>query len=255
MAETVVITRPAQQGQALLHGLAAAGRTAVSFPLLEILPLPDESRLLEALGSLQDYALVAFVSPNAIACSLRHLPRWPAGVDIAVVGEGSRKALIEHGIDPGTTRIFSPRDRERSDSETLLQVLDLPALAGRRVLVLRGETGRELLADSLRRAGAQVDQVAAYRRQSPALETHRLQHLHALLNQDCTWVITSSEALRNLVHMARQTGDAQDLDRLLAQQLLVPHIRIDETARELGFARILRCASGDEALFATLQLR
>jgi uroporphyrinogen-III synthase len=87
------------------------------------------------------------------------------------------------------------------------------------------------------------------------MDEGRRQQLHALLGEPRIWVITSSEALRNLVDMAALTGDAQDRARLLAQELLLPHIRIEETARELGFARILRCASGDEALFAKLQLR
>jgi uroporphyrinogen-III synthase len=255
MPETVVITRPAQQAQALLQRLAAAGRPATAFPLLEILPLPDESELRSVLAQLPRYALVAFVSPNAIDASLRHIKQWPAGVDIAVVGEGSRKALAAHGITDGQVRIFSPRDRERTDSQTLLEVLDLPALAGRRVLLLRGERGRELLADSLRQAGALVEPVAAYRRRAPDFDAGRRQQLHSLLGGDCTWVITSSEALRNLLAMAAQTGDAADPARLLSQELLVPHIRIEDTARELGFARILRCASGDEELFAKLQLR
>lgn len=255
MPDPVIITRPLQQGQALVQRLLQAGHQAILFPLLEISALPDESALQAALARLQDYALVAFVSPNAIDASLRHVRQWPDDVDIAVVGEGSRQALLAHGLDDKKVRIFSPKNRERTDSQTLLEVLDLPALAGRRVLILRGESGRELLADSLRQAGALVEPVPAYRRQAPTMDAARRQQLHGLLSQDATWVVTSSEALRNLVAMAADSGFAQDRSRLLEQKLLVPHIRIEETARELGFARILRCASGDDALIATLELR
>jgi uroporphyrinogen-III synthase len=255
MPDPVIITRPLQQGQALVQRLVQAGHQATLFPLLEILPLEDESALRAALSRLHEYALVAFVSPNAIAASLRHVKQWPDGVDIAVVGEGSRQALLAHGIIERGMRIFSPKNRERTDSQTLLEVLDLPALAGRRVLILRGESGRELLADALREAGAQVEPVAAYRRQSPQMDDAVRQQLHALLSEDATWVVTSSEALRNLAAMSSATGHAGDGARLLTQKLLVPHIRIEETARELGFARILRCASGDDALIAKLELR
>ena len=255
-ARTVVITRPRSQALALQRKVAALGRAAILFPLLEIHPLADNVALDAALGRLEQNALVAFVSPNAIDAAFARRRPWPATVPLAVMGEGSRQALAAHGITSSSTAIFSPADTGRTDSETLLAALDLPALAGRPVLVLRGESGRELLADALRTAGALVTQVAAYRRSAPVLDAERCQQLQALLANDCDWIITSSEALQVLLAMVRTLpGAANELlvVRLQHQRLIVPHARIAETAQVLGFCNVLRTASGDEGLLAALQ--
>lgn len=202
MPDPVVITRPLAQAHELAERVSALGHEAVLFPLLEISALPDDSGLRAVLAKLSSYAMVVFVSPNAIDAAFRVIEAWPSGVAIAVVGEGSRRALERHGVTDANARIFRPNDPFRSDSETLLEVLDLSLVRGKTVLVVRGETGRELLSDALRAAGAKVEQVAAYRRSAPVLDEARRERLQALLASDSTWMVTSSEALRYLVDMA-----------------------------------------------------
>jgi uroporphyrinogen-III synthase len=255
MPDQVVITRPRQQAEPLARAVAALGRTPVLLPLLEISPLQDDGELRTVLAGLASYALVAFVSPNAIEAAFAHIARWPEGVDIAVVGEGSRAALAKHGVVEGSVRIHCPQDPAHSDSEHLLRVLDLAQLAGRRVLVVRGEGGRELMPDALRGAGAAVETVAAYRRAVPALSPELAARLRGLLAEPNDWIITSSEALRGLVFLVDQLGELhQQLQQQLRQQrLIVPHARILETARELGFTRLTLSGSGDERLLAALQ--
>ena len=143
----IVITRPQSQAESLALRLIALGRAVCVFPLLDIQPLSDPSQLKVCLNSLSDYAMVAFVSPNAVDAAFVFLSKWPQGVAAAVVGEGSRQALAKHGVTDQTATVLSPIDTQRTDSETLLEVLDLPALAGKKVLIIRAETGRELLAD------------------------------------------------------------------------------------------------------------
>jgi uroporphyrinogen-III synthase len=255
MPETVVITRPQAQAEGLAQRLAEAGMDAVVFPLLEIHPLPDQSALCAALADLSSYALIAFVSPNAIDAACRLRASWPREVTLAVMGEGSRAALARHGISDANASIVSPRDPKRSDSETLVQALDLAALRGRRALIVRGASGREWLADALRGAGIDVEQVAAYERSAPAPDAARRAQLARLLEADAIWVITSSEALRNLLELARQLGGANSVAELQQKRLLVPHARIAETARDLRFNKVRLVASGDEALLAALQSR
>lgn len=251
----VVITRPLAQAAPLADRITAIGREAVVFPLLEIQPLPDPGPLVAALRDVGRYAMVAFVSPNAIDAAFAHVERWPAGVALAVVGEGSKAALARHGLTPANATIFSPADSRRTDSQTLLQVLDLAALRGKTVLILRGETGRELLADALRDAGVLVDQVAAYRRLPPRLDADGRERLRALLRGGADWVITSSEALRILMQMVRETEGETAVVKMQQQRLVVPHVRIAETARELGFTDIIETGSGDEPLVAALQFQ
>ena len=251
----VAITRPFAQAEPLVARLRASGVDARNFPLLDIQPLNDTRQLQAVLARLSDYEMVAFVSPNAIDAAFGHIGQWPAGLTAAVVGEGSRQALARHGLTPDRAPIVSPSNLQRTDSETLLEVIDLPAIAGKKVLIIRAETGRELLADRLRDAGIEVDQVAAYRRCPPVMDDARRSQLVNLLTGQSDWVITSSEALRYLKEMTLEVAGADAWLRLQMSTLIVPHERIAHTAEELGFQRLIRTGSGDEALFAAIQSR
>lgn len=252
-ANCVVITRPLKQAEPLARAVAALGRVPIVLPLLDISPVADQDALKLALADLASYALVAFVSPNAVDAAMAHVPAWPAGLAIAVVGDGSRAALARHGITDATTTIHCPRDPARSDSEHLLQALDVDALRGRRVLVVRGESGRELLPDALRAAGVAVDTVAAYRRAVPLLTPSLAASLVALLAGRHDWLVTSSEALRGLVDLVAGLDGDESVAKLQRQHLIVPHARIAETARALGFSDLTLVGSGDERLLAALQ--
>nr|WP_315257821.1 uroporphyrinogen-III synthase [uncultured Duganella sp.] len=258
MSGAVVITRPLAQAQPLADRVAALGRAVEILPLLEIAPLADQRPLQAMLARLERYALVAFVSPNAIDAAFAHIQHWPAGVTAAVVGEGSRAALAARGVP----HIVSPADSANSDSEHLLQTLDLAALNGKPVLIIRGESGRELMADGLRAAGALVDVVPAYRRSVPALTPALAARLRQLLMRQNDWIITSSEALRGLCGLLAkvdlQQADAMQHNSVVAMQqqhLIVPHARIAETANKLGFSKLTLTGSGDERLLAALQSR
>jgi uroporphyrinogen-III synthase len=176
-------------------------------------------------------------------------------VTLAVLGEGSRAALARYGIDDANARIVSPADPARSDSENLLQTLDLAALAGKDVLIVRGESGRELMADGLRAAGAKVTTVAAYRRSVPPMTAELRACLQGLLAQQNDWIITSSEALRGLLALVGELGDPEYVAKMQQQRVIVPHARIAETAASLGLTRLTLCGSGDERLLAALQSR
>ena len=255
MPDPVVITRPRAQAAVLAQQVAALGREVELLPLLEIFPLPDQSALMATLGQLARYAMVAFVSPNAIDAAFAHIGPWPRHVTLAVLGEGSRAALARHGLDDSNATIVSPLDAARSDSENLLQSLDLAALAGQHVLIVRGESGRELMADGLRAAGAIVTTVAAYRRSVPQLSTELRATLLRLLERPNDWIITSSEALRGLVGLVGELGLPEIVSKMQQQHLIIPHARIAETAAALGLSSITLCGSGDERLLAALQSR
>lgn len=254
-SRTVVITRPRAQAEDLARMLSARGRPIVVFPLLEIGQLPDQRELKTVLADLSSFALVAFVSPNAIDAAFAHLSGWPAEVAIAVVGEGSRKALTKHGVDESKTVIFMPRNPERADSESLLEALDIESLRGRKVLIVRGDGGRELLADALHAAGCLVTQVTAYRRSMPVLDPAARQRLLELIGRENDWIVTSSEALRNLVKMAADSAGEAGVAKLQRQQLCVSHNRVAEIAHQLGFINITHIGTGDERILAALQSR
>jgi len=258
MPDKVVITRPRAQAEGLAQAVAALGRTPVLLPLLDIAPLADPSALQAALAGLDSFALVAFVSPNAIDAALAHLPErlaaWPRQVALAVLGEGSRAALARHGLTEANATIVGPQDPIRSDSENLLASLDLAALRGKRVLIVRGESGRELMAEGFRAAGAEVSVVPAYRRSVPRLTPELAATLRGLLLEPNDWLLTSSEALRGLFDLLRQ-ADRSLVAKMQQQHVIVPHARIAETAKALGLAHVTLTGSGDERLLAALQSR
>ena len=255
----VIITRPRAQADALAQQVAALGREVEVLPLLEIFPLADQATLRATLGELARYAMVAFVSPNAIDAAFAHITDWPRHVTLAVLGEGSRAALARHGLSDANATIVSPLDAQRSDSENLLQSINLAALNGQQVLIVRGESGRELMADGLRAAGAIVTTVAAYRRSVPQLSAELRARLLHLLERPNDWIITSSEALRGLLALfaalAPELDPSEVVSKMQQQHWIIPHARIAETAAALGLTGITLCGSGDERLLAALQSR
>ncbi|MGW8391593.1 uroporphyrinogen-III synthase [Pseudoduganella sp. HUAS MS19] len=253
MSRPVVITRPIGQAEPLAGRIRALGRQVEVLPLLEISPLRDQEPLRSALAGLAGYQLVAFVSPNAIEAAFAHIPAWPEGLQAAVVGEASRLALVAKGVP--ASQIASPADPAHSDTEHLLQALELPALRGARVMIVRGDAGRELMAEAFRAAGAEVTVLPAYRRAVPQLTPALAARLLTLLATPADWVITSSEALRGLVGLLKELNKLTIVASLQQHHLIVPHSRIAETARGLGFPNVTLTGSGDERVLAALQSR
>ncbi|SDC70628.1 fused uroporphyrinogen-III synthase HemD/membrane protein HemX [Paraburkholderia lycopersici] len=261
---TVVITRPAGQSETLAAQLAQHGMRTLDFPLIAIAPVSDEAPLRAALGALERYALVVFVSPNAVdrafACYASVSAIWPPALPVAVVGPASVAALERHGVAEPDHRVVSPAgtgDEARFDSESLYAALETAfganAFAGKRVLIVRGDGGREWLAERLREAGAEVETVAAYRRIVPEPPIAAWTRVHALLEgAPHAWLVTSSEGVRNLDELARDHLTAGEIVELHHAPVVAPHPRIAETARSMGFDRITVSGAGDERIVETL---
>lgn len=262
-----MLTRPAGQSAALMKGLAARGISVVDFPLLTIKALDDDAPLRAALGCLERYALVIFVSPNAIrqafACDAAVALKWPRALPVAVPGPSSVAALAQHGLAAPAWRVISPNDTPsngdlaRFDSEALYDAIEKTlgahALKHRRVLIVRGNGGRAWLAQRLRAAGAEVETVAAYQRVMPQPSPDAWARVRALLNGEAhAWVLTSSEGVRNLDGLAREHLNLDENAALRCATLVAPHRRIAETARDLGFRQVAVCGAGDEHIKATL---
>lgn len=240
----IVVTRPAQQCEALAALIRAAGGRPIVFPVLEILDVADRGPLNALIDRLDEFDLAIFVSPSAVSKAMKLIRarrELPPGLQVAAIGSGSVTALGRFGV----TAVVAPSGR--SDSEALLELPQLKAVTGKRVVIFRGEGGRELLGDTLTARGAQLAYAECYRRGKPALDPTPLLDAWARNTLDAI-VITSSEGLRNLLEMVGESGDA----RLKKTPVFVPHPRIGETARLLGFAAVVETESGDEALVAGL---
>ncbi|HEF5155632.1 bifunctional uroporphyrinogen-III synthetase/uroporphyrin-III C-methyltransferase [Burkholderia multivorans] len=259
-AFTAVLTRPDGQSAGLAAQLADAGCDVLEFPLIDIAPVDDPAPLAAAFAALADYALVIFVSPNAIDRALAQYGAiWPNALPVGVVGPGSVAALERHGIAPPAYRVIAPQpgsdgSAPHYDSEGLFASIEAAfggaaALAGKRVLIVRGDGGREWLADRLREAGADVTLVAAYRRVVPEPRIGTWERVHALLGgEPHAWLVTSSEGVRNLHELARAHLNDTEIEALKHAPLVTPHPRIEQTARALGFDRITLTGAGDERI-------
>ncbi len=240
----ILITRPAHQAGPLAALIHAAGGRPVIFPTLEILDPADPQPLLDAIDRLDTYDLAIFISPNAVTRVMERMAGrrgWPAGLRVAAIGKGGVRELERHGVH----EVIAP---QRSfDSERLLEMPQLQAVSGQRVLILRGDGGRELLGDTLAARGALVDYIACYRRARPQTDPAPL--LQAWAHDGVHAVVaTSSEGLRNLFVMLDKPGGSL----LQHTPLLVPHPRIATVARELGCRDVIGTAPGDDGLIAGL---
>ncbi|MCL7750977.1 uroporphyrinogen-III synthase [Guyparkeria hydrothermalis] len=233
----VVLTRPAGSNAGLQQALletrpAGCPQPIVTIhPLLAIRPLPRGGDLPDALATMTSADLVVFVSPRAVeaARAVRPLTDWPAR-EFAAVGAATGRALA----DAGRPATFLPDSSE--DSEGLLDCLREAPMSGRRVWIVRGETGRELLADTLAARGAESRFVAVYRRE--CLEPPAA----APAGPASLWIITAPQALDCLARLAAGTHGSES--GLLDSSLLVINERARERARALGFRGPVALAGG-----------
>jgi uroporphyrinogen-III synthase len=243
----LLLTRPEQESAALATVLAEAGIYSSSLPLLGIEPLPITPAQRSIIFDLDLYRVVIVVSKPAARLGLELIDElWPQPPiqQWFSVGAATAQILEDYGLDV-TYPVCG------NDSEALLDLPQLQqalALPGARVLILRGEGGRELLAERLRALGASVDYLPLYRRHLPhyavselprRIEVERLNGL----------VVSSGQGFEHLRELA---GDAwQDLARL---PLFVPSPRVAELAYVAGAQTVVDCRGADAAaLLAALR--
>lgn len=243
----VLVTRPAGQADGLCYLAEAAGYEAVKLPAIEIRGPEDPAALQALIGTLHTYDLAVFISVNAVVRGLDYILArrdWPAHVKIATIGASSAAALRKYGLAPDLV------PAHRFNSEALLALEELQDMHGRRVVILRGNGGREHLHDILRARGALVDYVAVYRRACPEVDSQLMQSLLQHGGLDVV-TVTSNETLENLFAMAGAEG--QPL--LLTLPLVVSSERQALLAQALGFEHAAMVAenAGDAALIEALK--
>ncbi len=237
----VLVTRPAGQAEGLCQLIEQAGGRAIRFPTIAIEPTAD----VHAAALLTDaWDLLYFVSPNAVeqALALVSDGRWSRAAWVAAVGRGTARVLTAAGRAPDLV------PSERYESEALLAMPELADMRGRRVLIVRGEGGRALFAETMAERGAEVRFAEVYRRVRPAVDPAPL--LARWSDEVDLVMATSDEVLLNLVEMLGPAGR----DRLLATPLVVIAERTEQTARGVGF-RIVKVAerADDAAILQSLR--
>jgi uroporphyrinogen-III synthase len=225
----ILVTRPGERAGNLARLIEASGGRAHLFPAIGIEDLPAPP----ALRQLDRFDLAVFVSPTAVAKILAHLDAWPRALPAAAVGGGTRRELERRGVKG----VISPQSG--ADSEALLALTEMQQVAGKRVVIFRGEGGRELLGDTLRSRGARVEYAAGYRRTRPKAER--------LWKEDEIDAITvsSSQGLANLFEVL-------DAAFLKSRPLFVPHPRVEGNARERSVREVVVAGPSDEQVLEAL---
>lgn len=246
MTPTLIVTRPRPQCADWLARLAALGVEARALPLIEILPARDVAPVRAAWAGMVAVDLAVFVSPNAVEqfFSQADGAAWPAQALAACVGPGSAQALAAHGV-PVANIVQPAADAASLDSEHLWQQLQPRRhWAGARVLLLRGDGGREWLAERLTEAGASVEAVTVYHRAPPRFSAAEQALLDAAMAQPqhFVWLFSSAEAV----------GHMQGTP-LANQRAIATHPRIAEAARAAGFTPVVLARPAPEAVTQALK--
>ncbi len=224
----VLVTRPAAQAERLAALIEQAGGEAIRFPALEIAPPRDGAALEHVLADITRFDLAIFISPNAVAhglVSLKPHGGLPPKLTVAAIGRGTADALMQAGI----VKAIVPADG--SDTEALLALPQMNDIAGKRVVVFRGEGGRELLGDTLRARGAEVTYAECYRRVRPDVDAGPVNARFHAGGIDIV-TVTSVETLRNLHDLL----DAAARQRLLCTPIVVVGPRQADAWHALGGA-------------------
>ncbi|WP_255556639.1 fused uroporphyrinogen-III synthase HemD/membrane protein HemX [Methylococcus sp. Mc7] len=241
----VLVTRPKDQAEPLCKLVEAAGGSAVRFPLLDIEPSARAAEAAALLRQVSDWDWWIFVSANAVnqARVLGALPPDGARPRIAAIGKATADALVETGI----TVDLIPESQ--ANSEGLLNMPEMRDVADRRILIVRGEGGRETLKERLVERGALVQYAELYRRvpvytgTEPLVDGLRTAGLDIL-------TATSGEAIEHLYSLV----PPEDRPRLIETPLVVISERLKNQAGSLGFRHVsVADTASDAAVLQALE--
>lgn len=239
-------TRPAHQGAQLAKALMQNGFKVLDFPTIQIVASPSTPFLETLARQLSNFDIVLFVSRNAVDYAFHYLNNITLAPDLqfGVIGKGSMQALQKHGVESQIIPAAS------FNSEGLLASASLQQVSAKRIIIFRGQEGRNLLGDTLRERGAQVTYCEVYRRELPQYPENTFARLTFEGFPDVV-IFTSAEGLLNCHELLKP----DEWQRLSTVTWLLISERMRETAHKLGHnaATIIAKTASDEGILQTLQ--
>lgn len=235
MKPTILLTRPKPAATRLAEALEQRGFDVLRCPVIEPAPPADPEQVRETLRETLPVDWVIFVSAAAVTHGLACMPAGgPGDARIAAPGPGTARALR----DAGYASVLVPASE--FNSEGLLALPEFQQVEGRRILICNAPGGRDLLARTLHRRGADVREAHVYRRLTqppPAGIADAIENSPELVT-----LITSAAVLSAL----RDGLDRAAWHRLLEQRLLVSSERLAARARAAGFVRVEVITGADD---------
>jgi uroporphyrinogen-III synthase len=230
----VLICRPEPEASRLASAFRSAGARTRTLPVIERVPIPETPEHRQWVLDLDHYQHVIAVSPYAARQLLDRVDNWwpqfPTGVHWYGVGASTAAVLENAGLTPESPAAGFT-------SEALLALPSLQQLTHEKVLLARGDQGRELIRETLEQRGASVRVLPLYRRQPATPSTEQLSDSLDRFSPDVI-VALSGETLNNFIALSKNSGH-----NCLKSLLLVPTERVARQARDAGFTRVI-CASG-----------
>ena len=245
---SVLVTRPQAQAEHLAVAIENNGGIPIRAPMLIIGRLQDDVTARTVVTELATFDIAIFVSKNAAEFGIELVSEQKQSLEgsaVFAVGHGTSGRLQELGIRgvEAPTREFS--------SEGLLRLDGLSAdqVHNKRIVIFRGAGGREHLARTLEKRGAEVVYCECYERRKPDTVLAVALRENGVKEPDIGFV-TSIEALDNL---ARKIGD-EELEFLFDMQMLVVGSRIGQEVESLGFTNppLVVENPADESIIKTL---
>lgn len=222
----VLVSRPGERGEVLAAAIEAGGYRVARLSAMQLKPLAETPLMRSTWLDIDQFAKVIVISPFAaerLADALdRYWPQLP--IDIAYYAVGVATAAVLHAR-LGVRVHLPPAQAGEDTSEALLRLASLNRVEAQRVLLVAGEGGRHLLADTLAARGARVTRLAVYRR---CLQTPSLPMQERLMSGNYRALVVSSGEI--LEHLARWCGKAA-----FYQPLIVSSSRLATLAGKLGF--------------------
>jgi uroporphyrinogen III methyltransferase/synthase len=199
----ILVTRPKEQGMDLVERLEAMGAEAIEAPMIRVLPPEDFGPLDEACERAGSFDWIVFASANAVDAFMDRLLGGPrdlralGGVKLCGVGPATADRLAHHGLKVDLT----PTEYR---AEAVLRALTEGAqVRGLKILLPHADIGRELIADELRRQGADVTDVVAYRTVAIEADRDGEPDVYRMLLERSIDVVTftSASAVRSFVRV------------------------------------------------------
>ncbi|QSX31962.1 uroporphyrinogen-III synthase [Shewanella cyperi] len=237
----VLLTRPEGRNGQMQQALAERG---VAFMVTPLLCVESIAVSPEALRQAKKADMLIFISTTAVTHAATLFgSNWPTSRYYAV-GEATAAALEQLGLN--VTR--APDDCQQT--EGLLQLPDFDQVSGRKIGIIRGEGGRETLAETLSQRGAKVNYLEVYRRGCPPLEPQATVAAWQAFGID-TLLLTSGEVLDNLLKLVPKECFAW----LNSCHIIVPSCRVEAQARDKGLTRVTNAgAANHQAMLDALSL-
>ncbi len=231
----IMVTRPAHQASTLIQLLEQAGAQVYCQPLIAIQAIENPETAIAQVQKLEHTDIAIFISQNAVTHGIdliQQYTRLPAKLQLATVGLGSAKLLEKRA-----GRAVEIMPQTSYNSEGLLAHPLLQNVAGKNISLFRGIGGRNLLANTLRERGANVEYVEVYQRNCPDIDLQQLEKSWQV-NPIDTICITSAEGLENLVTVISEKTAAEQLRAaILDCKIVIVNQRIEPKLQHYGFTQ------------------